>query len=286
MRTPTDDRPRAPYWEPPTPPLEDGPYSRNGDRHPLPLRSGPPSERSSHDWSNSGAPSRQQFEHSQSISSSSRSHNHSASTHLPSRDRTYDRYSREGYDRDAGGSSLPPPPPSYMAGYHSRTSTAGGYSNGTSRGEHSQYGNPQPYVASTNGYHSGPAPYDHGHTNGYNNGISTPASYTGPEGIPIYDSMDERPARRRRGNLPKWATDCLKQWFYEHVAHPYPTEQEKQELCKLTGLGMTQLSNWFINARRRQNPVLHAQAQAETMIREGSGGHGGSNMEGTTNGHR
>ena len=98
--------------------------------------------------------------------------------------------------------------------------------------------------------------------------------------------MEERPARRRRGNLPKWATDCLKQWFYDHVAHPYPTEQEKQELCKLTGLGMTQLSNWFINARRRQNPVLHAQAQVETMIREGSGGHGGGGMESTVNGNR
>ena len=82
--------------------------------------------------------------------------------------------------------------------------------------------------------------------------------------------MEERPTRKRRGNLPKWATDYLKQWFFEHVAHPYPTEQEKQELCKITGLGMTQLSNWFINARRRQNPVLHAQAQAETMIKEHS----------------
>ena len=88
--------------------------------------------------------------------------------------------------------------------------------------------------------------------------------------MPMYDPGDDRPARRRRGNLPKWATDILKQWFYDHIAHPYPTENEKQELCKITGLGMTQLSNWFINARRRQNPVLNAQAQAETMLREGS----------------
>ena len=86
----------------------------------------------------------------------------------------------------------------------------------------------------------------------------------------MYDSMEERAPRRRRGNLPKWATDYLKGWFFDHIAHPYPTEQEKQNLCKVTGLGMTQLSNWFINARRRQNPVLHAQAQAENMIRENS----------------
>jgi len=34
----------------------------------------------------------------------------------------------------------------------------------------------------------------------------------------------------------------LKQWFLEHIAHPYPTEQEKNELCRATGLGMTQVS--------------------------------------------
>lgn len=88
--------------------------------------------------------------------------------------------------------------------------------------------------------------------------------------MPMYDPMEDRPARRRRGNLPKWATDYLKQWFFDHIAHPYPTEQEKQDLCKITGLGMTQLSNWFINARRRQNPVLHAQATADTLMRDGA----------------
>ena len=31
---------------------------------------------------------------------------------------------------------------------------------------------------------------------------------------------------RRRGNLPKEATDLLKQWLWDHSKHPYPTEEE------------------------------------------------------------
>ena len=37
----------------------------------------------------------------------------------------------------------------------------------------------------------------------------------------------------------------------EHVAHPYPTEQEKQEIMRDTGLQLKQLTNWFVNNRKR-----------------------------------
>ncbi|PHZ16075.1 uncharacterized protein RHIMIDRAFT_185170, partial [Rhizopus microsporus ATCC 52813] len=55
----------------------------------------------------------------------------------------------------------------------------------------------------------------------------------------------------RRGNLPKEVTEFLKRWLILHKRHPYPTEREKQELADETGLGVNQISNWFINARRR-----------------------------------
>ncbi|KAL5120802.1 homeodomain superfamily [Pleosporales sp. CAS-2024a] len=58
--------------------------------------------------------------------------------------------------------------------------------------------------------------------------------------------------RRRRGNLPKDATNVLKVWFQNHRQQPYPTEDQKIEMCNVTGLTMNQVSNWFINARRRQ----------------------------------
>ena len=50
----------------------------------------------------------------------------------------------------------------------------------------------------------------------------------------------EKP-KRRRGNLPKVVTDLLRQWFSEHIAHPYPTVYEKQRLMRDTGLNMSQV---------------------------------------------
>jgi len=58
--------------------------------------------------------------------------------------------------------------------------------------------------------------------------------------------------RKRRGNLPKEATNFLKKWFDEHAHNPYPTEEDKQWMVRKTGLEANQISNWFINARRRR----------------------------------
>ena len=47
--------------------------------------------------------------------------------------------------------------------------------------------------------------------------------------------------RKRRGNLPKETTDKLRAWFVAHLQHPYPTEDEKQDLMRQTGLQMSKL---------------------------------------------
>ncbi|KAK9442715.1 Homeobox protein PKNOX2 [Metarhizium brunneum] len=75
--------------------------------------------------------------------------------------------------------------------------------------------------------------------------------------------------RKRRGNLPKETTDKLRSWFVAHLQHPYPTEDEKQELMRQTGLQMNQISNWFINARRRQLPAMINNARAESDAMNG-----------------
>ncbi|KAL9540091.1 hypothetical protein MBANPS3_009879 [Mucor bainieri] len=62
--------------------------------------------------------------------------------------------------------------------------------------------------------------------------------------------------RRRRGNLPKTVTAILKQWLIDHSRHPYPTEEEKRGLRIKTDLTLNQISNWFINARRRILPLI------------------------------
>ncbi|CEG69703.1 Putative Homeobox protein PKNOX2 [Rhizopus microsporus] len=77
--------------------------------------------------------------------------------------------------------------------------------------------------------------------------------------------------KKRRGNLPKEVTEFLKRWLILHKRHPYPTEREKQELADETGLGVNQISNWFINARRRiLQPLLESESQQARQMPEAS----------------
>ncbi|RDW59681.1 hypothetical protein BP6252_12768 [Coleophoma cylindrospora] len=88
--------------------------------------------------------------------------------------------------------------------------------------------------------------------------------------------------RKRRGNLPKETTDKLRAWFVAHLQHPYPTEDEKQELMRMTGLQMNQISNWFINARRRQLPTMINNARAESDARSARSGDSATQSVGRT----
>lgn len=56
---------------------------------------------------------------------------------------------------------------------------------------------------------------------------------------------------KKRGKLPEQATGQLKKWIFNHMSNPYPSEEEKVVLCAQTGLSLSQLNNWFTNARRR-----------------------------------
>lgn len=63
-----------------------------------------------------------------------------------------------------------------------------------------------------------------------------------------------QPPKGLRGRTPTLAQILLKKWLFSNRYHPYPTEAEKESLCKKTGMCMKQLNNWFINARRRILP--------------------------------
>lgn len=99
--------------------------------------------------------------------------------------------------------------------------------------------------------------------------------------------------RRRRGNLPKHVTDILRSWFHDHLDHPYPSEEDKQIFMQKTNLtisqvsrldpeemdsiNMLQISNWFINARRRHWPALkQSREQARNPAFRRSNSAGGS----------
>lgn len=62
----------------------------------------------------------------------------------------------------------------------------------------------------------------------------------------LVGGLTDRPPRKR-GKLPKETTDYLKAWLHRHSDHPYPSEDEKKQLCHATGLSMSQVSNWMIN---------------------------------------
>lgn len=76
-----------------------------------------------------------------------------------------------------------------------------------------------------------------------------------------FDSDDDDTGKKKskRGVLPKSATQIMKSWLFQHIVHPYPTEDEKRQIAAQTNLTLLQVNNWFINARRRiLQPMLDA----------------------------
>ncbi|KAI5949593.1 CUP9 [Candida jiufengensis] len=72
-------------------------------------------------------------------------------------------------------------------------------------------------------------------------------------------SLKDNNKRKTRNNLPKEITYILLRWLNDHLNHPYPNSFEKNQLMLSTGLNQQQLSNWFINARRRKIKSLKEQ---------------------------
>ncbi|XP_050526900.1 homeobox protein PKNOX2-like [Daktulosphaira vitifoliae] len=69
----------------------------------------------------------------------------------------------------------------------------------------------------------------------------------------------KRKRQQKRGILPKQATSVMRSWLFQHLIHPYPTEDEKKIIAAQTNLTLLQVNNWFINARRRiLQPMLDA----------------------------
>ncbi|XP_044227060.1 homeobox protein PKNOX2 [Thunnus albacares] len=74
----------------------------------------------------------------------------------------------------------------------------------------------------------------------------------------LLDSEDKK-SKNKRGVLPKQATNIMRSWLFQHLMHPYPTEDEKRQIAAQTSLTLLQVNNWFINARRRiLQPMLDA----------------------------
>lgn len=60
-----------------------------------------------------------------------------------------------------------------------------------------------------------------------------------------------KPAAKIGARFSRESVRILKNWVSTHSRHPYPSEDEKESLQKITGLNKTQITNWLANARRR-----------------------------------
>jgi len=68
-------------------------------------------------------------------------------------------------------------------------------------------------------------------------------------------SLADGPQRKRR-KFAKETTDYLKAWLHRHSDHPYPSEDEKTQLCHATGLSKTQLSGWMVKVGHKKCSLL------------------------------
>merc|ERR1719340_274774 len=69
--------------------------------------------------------------------------------------------------------------------------------------------------------------------------------------------------RRKRRNFTKKSTEVLNEYFYSHLANPYPSEEAKEELARQCGISVSQVSNWFGNMRiRYKKNIVKAQEEA------------------------
>ncbi|XP_071244903.1 homeobox protein Meis1-like [Salvelinus alpinus] len=93
------------------------------------------------------------------------------------------------------------------------------------------------------------------------NGVASPS--TGDDDDPDKEKRDRH--NKKRGIFPKVATNIMRAWLFQHLTHPYPSEEQKKQLAQDTGLTILQVNNWFINARRRiVQPMIDQSNRAVT----------------------
>ncbi|KAK3272201.1 hypothetical protein CYMTET_19491 [Cymbomonas tetramitiformis] len=57
--------------------------------------------------------------------------------------------------------------------------------------------------------------------------------------------------RKKPEKLPAEAVAIFRDWWSRNIVWPYPTDEERKELAKASGLQLPQVNNWYINMRKR-----------------------------------
>ena len=217
----------------------------SGSTRSMPIHSGPP-----HRHSYSSSSSDYSSNRRTTNTSPSASPNDSSGYHLSSRKPSPERPGREdhGARYPPSQSSIPSRSPydpyPYPEAQHTTSAGWSGYGHQAVK----------PLYASDPNYQPGPpAVVPHP---GYQ---ATPGSYTVYNNSPTdlkhysmnhaqqpyavgYSNVDngEPRSKKRRGNLPKWQTDLMRSWYNAHIRNPYPTESEKHQMVRDTGLTLEQ----------------------------------------------
>lgn len=78
--------------------------------------------------------------------------------------------------------------------------------------------------------------------------LPSPTLVSGPDIQGEFSSSSVKIGAR----FPRDTIRMLSHWLSTHQRHPYPTEEEKEELKSKTGLSKVQITNWLANTRRRE----------------------------------
>jgi Homeobox KN domain len=115
---------------------------------------------------------------------------------------------------------------------------------------------PFPYVASLSAHRQSSTSQAQSAQNMIANGPAVDETHSPLVSTPAV--MSQPQLRRVRSQpLPKASVCVLEEWLDSNLEYPYPTKDEKIDLVNRSGLGLTQVCNWFTNARSR-NPKLQS----------------------------
>ena len=100
------------------------------------------------------------------------------------------------------------------------------------------------------------------------------------------NNSNQSDLKKKTTSLPAKAVEYLKNWMMspEHIAHPYPTEKEKSKIMADTGIELKQLTNWFVNNRKRYwKPRVEARLKQQTQGQNGASVPGANHQRGNDN---
>jgi len=100
-----------------------------------------------------------------------------------------------------------------------------------------------------------PPPLKRSYSRGSSHGSVTSASVTHGSSSQQHGGVtkNSKGHPKKKTALSSFAVEYLKNWMMspDHIEHPYPTEDEKVKIMKETNIELKQLTNWFVNNRKR-----------------------------------